>query len=147
MAAKKTTTAAKTATKAAAKTVEEKAASVKATVETKPAKAVEKEVVKAEEAVKAELEKEVKTAEKKPAAKKTTTRKPAAKKPEKTQEVFVQVFGREVSSKTIMEKVEAAWVAMGNKADDITDVKVYIKPEEFQVYYVINGNVTGSVEM
>ena len=146
MAAKKTTTA-RTAAKTAAKPAAEKAADVKATVETKSAKAVEKEVVKAEETVKAEPEKEVKTAVKKPAAKKATTRKPAAKKPERTQEVFVQVFGREVSSKTIMEKIEAAWAAMGNKADDMTDVKVYIKPEEFQVYYVINGDVTGSVEM
>lgn len=146
MAAKKTTTA-RTAAKTAAKPAAEKAADVKATVETKSAKAVEKEVAKAEETVKAEPEKEVKTAAKKPTAKKTPTRKPAAKKPERTQEVFVQVFGREVSSKTIMEKVEAAWAAMGNKADDMTDVKVYIKPEEFQVYYVINGDVTGSVEM
>lgn len=84
---------------------------------------------------------------KKTVAKTTTAKKAVAKKPEVTRQVFVQFGGREVATENIMNKVEAAWAAMGNKAEDMTDVKIYIKPEEFMAYYVINGDVTGGVEM
>lgn len=87
------------------------------------------------------------TAAKKPAVKKTTAKKTVAKKTEVTRQMFVQFGGREVAAMDIMNKVEAAWTAMGHKAEDMTDVKVYIKPEEFMAYYVINGDVTGGVEM
>ena len=140
MAAKKTTAAT-----AAAKTAEKKATETKATVETKPAKAVKKEAKT--EVVKEETKKTVKTVEKKPAVKKTTTRKTTSKKVTKTQEVFVQFCGREVAAADIMEKVEKAWADMGNKAEDVKDVKIYIKPEEFMAYYVINDNEGGSVEL
>lgn len=145
MTAKKTA-----ATKAAAKSAETKATEVKATVDTKTAKAANDEVkaeVK-EEAVKAETKKvTTKTEVKKPAAKRTTAKKTVAKKPEVTRQMFVQFGGHEIAAADIMNKVEAAWAAMGNKAEDMTDVKVYIKPEEFMAYYVINGDVTGGVEM
>ena len=34
---------------------------------------------------------------------------------------------------------------MGKKEKDLKDIKIYIKPEESKAYYVINGDVSGSV--
>ena len=80
---------------------------------------------------KAEAVKEVVAEEVKAPAKKA-----AAKAPVKTQEVYVQFGGKEVSVKDLTEKVK-----------DMTDVKVYVKPEENTAYYVVNGEVSGSMEL
>ena len=32
-----------------------------------------------------------------------------------------------------------------NWEKDLKDIKIYIKPEENKAYYVINGDITGSV--
>ena len=34
---------------------------------------------------------------------------------------------------------------MGKKEKDLKDVKIYIKPEEYKAYYVINGDITGAI--
>lgn len=98
-------------------------------VEKKPAKATK---AKAEEEVK-------EVAEKKPAAKRTT------KKAVKTTFV-VQAAGKEVSMEEAIERVKEAWTADGNKAADLKEIAVYVKPEEKAIYYVVNGDVTGKVE-
>ena len=90
------------------------------------AEAVEKAVSKAEE-VKSEVKK---TAEKR-------TRKTAVK-----ESVYLQYLGKEFNSADI---VEAAKKASGEKK--ITSITVYLKPEENKAYYVVNGDVTGSVEL
>ena len=80
---------------------------------------------------------EVKTEAVKPAAEKVEVKKPAAKKaPAKTQEIYFQSAGKEILDKDLTEKVK-----------DMTDVKIYVKPEENAAYYVINGDVTGSFEL
>ena len=94
---------------------------------------------KAAKATKAKAEKEEKAAEKKPAAKRTT------KKAVKTTFV-VQAAGKEVTMEDAIERVKEAWVAAGNKAADVKEIAVYIKPEENAIYYVVNGDVTGKVE-
>lgn len=97
-------------------------------------------------------------------AKKTATRKTVKKAPEKSAEavekktirrvskkeaaaeIFVQFRGREVSSKDVLENVKKIWTdEMGKKDKALKDVKLYIKPEENKVYYVINGDVTGAI--
>ncbi len=98
-----------------------------------------------------------KTAETKTAAKKTTTaKKTTAKKTTKAAaevkaEVFVQYQGMETSEKEIMDKVIAAWEAEGKKASAIKRVKLYVKPEDYKVYFVINEGLkncsTGAVEL
>ena len=92
---------------------------------------------------KAEAVKEVVAEEVKAPAKKA-----AAKAPVKTQEVYVQFGGKEVSVKDLTEKVKYIWTKeLGNKVKDMTDVKVYVKPEENTAYYVVNGEVSGSMEL
>jgi len=78
---------------------------------------------------------------------KATVKKTAAKKPAKKQEVYIQFGGREVLEQEVIDKVKKAWTGMGNKVGDMSDVKIYIKLEDAVAYYVINGEVSGNVEL
>lgn len=116
-----------------------KTATAATPVETKE---IVSEVIVKEEAVKVEktpAKAEKAVAEKKPAAKRTT------KKAVKTTFV-VQAAGKEITMEEAVEKVNEAWTAAGNKATDMKEVAVYVKPEEGTIYYVVNGDVTGKVE-
>lgn len=142
-------------------------------VETKAAEkttAAEKEAVKE---VAKEVVKETAAAEEAPAkttrttAKKTTTKKAAApkkpaaaKKPaekkapakaakkEAEQEMILQFGGREIKEKDLYERIQQIWIkGYGKKAEELKSLKVYVKPEEFTAYYVINDDVTGSIDL
>lgn len=95
--------------------------------------------------------KEVKVEEKKAPAKKaaTATKKAPAKKAAAKVEtvVTVQFMGNEVAVSAVEEKVKAQFVAEGNKASSIKSLNIYVKPEESAAYYVINGDVTGRVDL
>lgn len=88
-----------------------------------------------------------KTAARKTTAKKTASRKPAASKAASLNtEVFVQWLGKEVSEKDIVENIKKIWTEeMGKKESELTDLKVYIKPEDNGAHYVINGDITGFI--
>ena len=146
MATKKTTApAAKVETKVEAPV---KAAEVK--VEAKKVEAVKAEPVKAEAkkapAKKAEPKKET---VKKETVKKETTKKAATKTTTKkavNTAVVVQFGGQEVSMDTVIENAKKAFEAEGNKVSAIKDIQIYVKPEEYAAYYVING-VTGKINL
>ena len=120
-------------------------------------KATEVKEVKAVEAPKAEVKVEAKKVEapkaeaKKAPAKKaaTTTKKAPAKKAAAKSEtvITVQFQGNEVTVASVEEKVKAQFVAEGHKASSIKTLNVYVKPEERSAYYVINGDVTGRVDL
>lgn len=87
-----------------------------------------------------------KTTAKKTTAK-TTTRKATAKKaaPEMNKEVHIQFAGNDILAKDLVSKAAAVWTEeMGNKAEDIKDVKVYANIDQATAYYVINEDVRGS---
>ncbi len=48
---------------------------------------------------------------------------------------------------TVEEKVKAQYVAEGNKASSIKTLNIYVKPFENSAYYVVNGDVTGRVDL
>ena len=120
-------------------------------------KATEVKEVKAVEAPKAEVKVEAKKVEapkaeaKKAPAKKaaTTTKKAPAKKAAAKSEtvITVQFQGKEVAVSAVEEKVKAQFVAEGHKASSIKTLSIYVKPEEHSAYYVINGDVTGRVDL
>ena len=126
----------KNVTKAPAKT--EVKAPVKAEVKTEIK--TETTAPKAEE-VKAE----VKEAAKKAPAKKATPAK-AAKAEIKTA-LYVQFAGNEATETDIIDKVKAAYVAEGHKESAIKEINLYVKPEEYAVYYVINDKSSGKVNL
>lgn len=126
----------KNVTKAPAKT--EVKAPVKAEVKTEIK--TETTAPKTEE-VKAEVKEEAKKAP----AKKATPAK-AAKAEIKTA-LYVQFAGNEATETDIIDKVKAAYVAEGHKESAIKEINLYVKPEEYAVYYVINDNASGKVNL
>ena len=82
-------------------------------------------------------------------AKKRGGRKPKAESavPEgKPQTIFVQFQDSEVDIDDLIEKAKAAFKGDKKRAPKITDLKLYIKPEEKAAYYVINEKFDGKVE-
>lgn len=123
--------------------VKETAAETKAAVDAKVEEAkaaVAKEETK--EAVK-ETAKPVK--EKKPsrAAKKAAAKEKEELKPE----VFVQYQGKEAIIADVVEKAKGEFVATGHRVSSIKSLQVYLKPEEFAAYYVINQKFAGRVDL
>lgn len=124
------TKAAKTAA-AAVKTVEKVA---EAATETVKAAAVPVEKVK---------EEVVKAVEQAPEKKKTTTAKKAV-----AETVYLQYLGKEINKADLMKQVKDIWTKeLKNKVGDMKSVTLYLKPEENKAYYVINEEVTGSIDM
>lgn len=75
-----------------------------------------------------------------------TPKKPAAPRVKKIITVTVQFGGKEITTEEATTLAVAAWVAeTGKKKTEAKDIKLYIKPEDSVIYYVINGE-SGSVE-
>lgn len=123
----------KNATKAPAKT--EVKAPVKAEVKTEIK--TETTAPKTEE-VKAEVKEE---------AKKAPAKKATPAKAEIKTALYVQFAGNEVTEADIIDKVKAAYVAEGHKESAIKEINLYVKPEEYAVYYVINDKAIGKVNL
>ena len=165
MVKKKPAAQAKTAENETVK-VETKAAEKTTAAEKEAVKEVAKEVVsdtaKAEEKPAAKAAKTTRTTAKKTTTKKAAApKKPAAaKKPaekkapakaakkEAEQEMILQFGGREIKEKDLYERIQQIWIeGYGKKAEELKSLKVYVKPEEFTAYYVINDDVTGSIDL
>ncbi len=63
-----------------------------------------------------------------------------------TPEVYLQVAGFEFSSASFAEQAREAWIASGHNENEINSLKVYIKPEDNAVYYVVNETETGKFD-
>lgn len=91
----------------------------------------------------------ISVAEKKPKRKtseKSSTQKEdvfTAKKAEKIKEIEARVVfqqsGYQLEPKLILEQAKADWFAKGHKESELKSIELYIKPEEWSAYYVING--------
>ena len=136
------TEAVKTETKAVA-------AEVKAEPEKKvEAAKTEPEKKEAAKEVKAEAKK---TTAKKTTAKKETVKKEATEKKTTTKKAEVkatinfQFDGKSYTTEDLIKITKDVWkYDLGKKTADLKTVDLYVKPEESQAYYVINGEVTGS---
>ena len=113
-----------------------------------------KEAVEEKAAAKAETVKDT-AAETKETAKPAREKKPsrAAKKAAKAAkeelkpEVFIQYQGNEAIVADVIEKAKNEFVADGHRASSIKSLQVYLKPEEFAAYYVINQKFAGRVDL
>lgn len=95
--------------------------------------------------VEANIENETVTTPVEDKAVETPVKKASVKK---TQELYIQFAGKEVTEKEIMDRVKEIWTKeLGNKVKDMITVKVYVKPEEAAAYYVINEDVTGKIAL
>ena len=83
-----------------------------------------------------------KTAAKKPAAKKAPAKKAAPAKIVEPKKFVIQNSADQgVSYETVVKKVNKAF------KDKIKTLDIYVKSEEGKAYYVVNGEVTGSVDL
>lgn len=62
-------------------------------------------------------------------------------------EVILQYRNYEVNMDDVTERVKSHYIAKGFKADSIENVQIYVKPEDFTAYYVINDRVAGKVNL
>jgi len=83
---------------------------------------------------------------------KSTTAKDPEKEPKTrnttkaatTEKIILQIGGREdLAMTSLIDRVKAAYVAEGHKADSIKNIDVYIKIDENMAYYVIDGYASG----
>ena len=107
----------------------------------KVAEAKAKEAKKVVEEVKKEAETKVKEV-KKTAAK---VRKTVAAKREIKTDIVLQYGEKEVNTKDMIAAVKKEWTKSKNKVADIKSIELYVKPEDYAVYYVINGDTTGKI--
>ena len=149
--AKKTVKPVAVATPAAEKKVEAPAAEVKAEVKTevkaeKPVAAKKETVKKApvkKEAAKKEPAK--KAPVKKAPAKKAPAKKATAKKAELKAEVTVQFADKSYTQDDLVKIAKDVWkYDLKQKVSDLTEIELYVKPEEHAAYYVMNKKFTGS---
>lgn len=133
------TAAAAISAKETGKTAEKKATSAKkAETEKKAAPAKKAEAgKKAAPAKKTEAEKKAAPAKKTAAAKRTIK-----------EQVYLQYLGKEINKDDLVKQVKEIWTKqLKNKAGDLASIDLYLKPEDNTVYYVINGDVTGSIAL
>ena len=62
-------------------------------------------------------------------------------------EVILQYRGYEVDMDVVTERVKSHYYAKGYKKGSINNLQIYMKPEEFTAYYVINDGVVGKVNL
>ncbi len=62
-------------------------------------------------------------------------------------EVFLQYREYEVTMEAVTKRVKAHYYAKGYKEGSIEDIQIYVKPEDFTAYYVINDGVVGKVNL
>lgn len=114
---------------------------------------VKKTTVKKTAAAKKEPAKRTRTAAaKKETAKKTAAAKkePVAKRPYTTRrpskvEVTLELAGNSHTQDSLVQSAKDVWVYdLGRDVKDFKTLELYIKPEDNAVYYVVNGEVTGS---
>ena len=115
-----------------------------------------KSVVKEAAVEKAPAKTATKTTEKKAPAKKPAAKKEAVKKEtvkeevkkeEVTPEIFVQFANREAVLADVVEKVKKQFADEGHKVSGIKTLQIYLKPEDYSAYYVINGKNVGRVDL
>lgn len=136
----------KNAVKDATKKVESKVGDV-AEAAAKKAEVVEekaKEVAKA--TTKAVVEKAEPVVKKAATKAKSATKAKKEKQPAKT-EIIVQYQQNAANLGELEDKVKKQFVAEGHRAGCIKTLNIYVKPEEYKAYYVINDKFFGSVDL
>lgn len=91
----------------------------------------------------------VKEATKKAAAKTTSTRKSAAgRKAAPNEELHIQYGGKAYSQEDLVNIAKDVWkYDLQQKASALQSIKLYVKPEENTVYYVMNDEFTGRFDI
>ena len=60
-------------------------------------------------------------------------------------EILIQYDGLESNLTDVYERVKKTYVAAGHDIETFKEIKLYIKPQDFTAYYVVNGDYSGKV--
>ena len=60
-------------------------------------------------------------------------------------DIVLQYGEKEVNTKEMIAAVKKEWTKSKHKVADIKSIELYVKPEDYAVYYVINGDTTGKI--
>lgn len=63
-----------------------------------------------------------------------------------SEELYIQFAGKEISQADIASRIREAYKESG-ATTSITSLKAYVKPEESKVYYVVNDDITGAIDL
>lgn len=66
---------------------------------------------------------------------------------EAVSEIFLQYREYEANMDEVTDRVKAHYYAKGHAEGSIDSIQIYIKPEDFTAYYVINDGVVGKVHL
>ncbi len=61
--------------------------------------------------------------------------------------MYVEYYGKQIDQADLVKQAKAIWTKAGNKAADLKQLDLYIKPEENKAYYVFNQDVTGNFDI
>lgn len=61
-------------------------------------------------------------------------------------EISLQYRSRETDTEQMIQRVQDDYKAHGNTAE-ITSLQLYIKPEDWTIYYVINDGIVGKIPL
>ena len=115
---------------------------------------VVKEPVKKENKNKKEaVKKEQTVVESEPASK--AAKKPAVKAKKAVKEPVVPELvlqfddngANEANLADVVSKIKAAYVAEGHRESSIKTLRVYLKPQDWKAYYVINNKIEGQIDL
>ena len=113
---------------------------------------VKADAVETKEEVKTAVKKETKTATKKAPAKKTAAKKAESAEPKAAKAdtavnmaVHFQFSGKSYSTEDLQKIAKDVWkYDLHKEEEEYASLELYVKPEESIVYYVFNGDITGS---
>lgn len=60
--------------------------------------------------------------------------------------LIFQVDGQDYDLSDVISMVKEDWKAKGNKMGSVSQLDVYVKPEDSRVYYVVNKETEESVD-
>lgn len=62
--------------------------------------------------------------------------------------LVLQYQSLEINSENLISKVKDMWVNTHNKTEkELKNIDLYVKPEEYSAYYVINNSVKGRIDL
>lgn len=117
-------------------------------VKEEPVKEVKAEAPKVAKAAKAEPKKAAAPGKRSPGRPRKTAKEKEAMVPE----MFVQyddtlAGAQEASVADIIAKVKAIYVAQGHRESSIKSLQIYMKPQMWKAYYVINHKIEGDIDL
>ena len=61
--------------------------------------------------------------------------------------IIIQFGNKDRNTEDILKQIKEDVLSRGLSDSDFENVDIYVKPEEHKVFYVVNGNINGSIDV